>query len=189
MKDMTKKYPAKASGSLQKHSKQRKKPTTKQKQTDNIVHISSDTWQVTFDAIKDALCLIDTNGKILQCNKAMSKLLNKPMTEIIGRTCWELVHGTPKPFEGCPVVQMKKSLKRETLKLPVKDRWLEITADPVFDESGNLSGAVHILTDITKSKKIEETLRESEQRFKDIFDKATDGILIADKETKKFIMR
>jgi PAS domain S-box-containing protein len=188
MKDMTKKYPAKATGTRQKPSKQGKKPAPDQKLTDNIVHMPSDPWQVTFDALKDALCLIDTKEKILKCNKAMSEFLNKPMTEIIGKTCRELFHGISELFEECPVVKMQKFLKRETIELQVKDKWLEITADPIFDESGNLSGAVHILTDITESKKIQETLRESEQRFKEIFDKATDGIIIADNETKRFIL-
>ncbi len=39
--------------------------------------------------------------------------------------------------------------------------------------------------EITKHKKIEEGLKESEQRFKTIFDNAADGMLLADPQTKK----
>jgi PAS domain S-box-containing protein len=39
--------------------------------------------------------------------------------------------------------------------------------------------------EIARHKRIEEELRESEQRFKTIFDNAADGILLADPQTKK----
>jgi PAS domain-containing protein len=32
-------------------------------------------WQTIFDTINDAVCLLDMNGKILRCNKAMESLL------------------------------------------------------------------------------------------------------------------
>ncbi|MBW1834553.1 MAG: PAS domain-containing protein [Deltaproteobacteria bacterium] len=106
-------------------------------------------WQTTFDAINDAVCLLDMNGKILRCNKAMESLLQKSSKEIIGGTCWKLVHGTDKPIKGCPIVRMKKTLCRETLVLEVDDKWLNVTVDPVIDETGNLTSAVHIISDRT----------------------------------------
>jgi PAS domain S-box-containing protein len=43
-----------------------------------------------------------------------------------------------------------------------------------------------IITDITKRKRAEKSLRESEERFKAIFKGATDGILAAHLKTKRF---
>lgn len=43
-----------------------------------------------------------------------------------------------------------------------------------------------VIRDISERKMIEETLRDSEQKFKSIFDAASDGIILADRESKKF---
>jgi PAS domain S-box-containing protein len=42
--------------------------------------------------------------------------------------------------------------------------------------------------EITERRKTEQSRRESEERFKNVFNSANEGILIADTETKKFIM-
>lgn len=140
--------------------------------------IAVDQWQTTFDAIKDAISLIDVEGKILQCNKAMSDLLGKPFTEIVGRTCWELVHGTSEPVPGCPIVRMKETRQRETLKLPIGDKWFESTADLIFDKAGKLNGGVHIIVDITKRKRAQEALQESEEKYKTLTENSLTGIFI-----------
>ncbi|MCJ7693480.1 MAG: PAS domain S-box protein, partial [Sedimentisphaerales bacterium] len=45
-----------------------------------------------------------------------------------------------------------------------------------------------VVLDITKQKLAEEELKESEQRFRTIFDGAIDGLLLADTKTKKFFV-
>jgi len=122
-------------------------------------------WRTTFDAINDAVCLLDMNGRILRCNKAMESLLQKSSKEIIGGTCWKLVHGTDKPVKGCPIVRMKKTFCRETLVLEVDDKWLNVTVDPVIDETGNLTSAVHIISDITRRKQAEKALKHLNEKL------------------------
>ncbi len=139
-------------------------------------------WRTTFDAIGDAICLLDLEGRVLRCNEVMTNLLGKPFDKIIGRTCWELVHGASEPIEGCPIVRMRETRRRESLILPMGERWLEVTADPLLDEDGDLIGAVHIMTDITARKRAEEALRESEENFRSLAENAFDGILIASGE-------
>ena len=117
-------------------------------------------WQITFDAINDGVCLMDTEKRIRQCNKAMANCLNKPMAEIIGHTCCEFVHGTSEVIERCPFLRMRETHARETLIFPLADRWFSIAADPMLDEDGNLIGAVHIMSDITEYKRAEEALRK-----------------------------
>ena len=66
-------------------------------------------WEMTFDATKDSIMLIDSEFKIIQANRATSHFLDMPLEEIVGKTCWQVLHGTEAPPEKCP---FKKELKR-----------------------------------------------------------------------------
>lgn len=128
-------------------------------------------WRTTFDTINDSVCLLDADGKILRCNRATTRSLQKPYGDIVGQTCWELIHGTSAPIAECPFCQTYKTHCRETIELQWHDRWFTVTTDPVLDNQGELVGTVHIMTDITRRKQAEEALKTSyeelEQRVRE----------------------
>jgi len=136
---------------------------SERKQAEEALGDSVRQWHTTFDAMSDAVCILDPEGKILRCNKAMSELLGKPFTEILGQRCWELVHCTSQPIEGCPVLLMRNTRIRETLELPMGERWFEVVADPVFDKQDKIIEAVHIISDITPRKQAEEALQKAHE--------------------------
>jgi len=128
---------------------------TGRKQAEAALQAASRNWQTTFDAIGDALVLLDRESRIVQSNRAFLDFLGKPAAEVTGRHCWEVVHGTQAPIPECPVVRMRQSRRRETLELALGDRWFLVSVDPILDEAGVVAGAVHILADITARKQAE----------------------------------
>ncbi len=56
--------------------------------------------------------------------------------------------------------------------------WLEKTAHAFFDQSGNLVRMIGMVADVTERKKAEETLRESEEKFRSVFRDAGVGMII-----------
>ena len=120
----------------------------------------SQPWQSIFDALSEAVCLLDLEGRILNYNRALVELLKKPADQILGFSCCQLVHGNPEPIPGCPVSRMRRSLRRETLVLSLNGRTLHLSADPFFDESGRLIGAVHIISEIPEERKVEEGFKK-----------------------------
>jgi PAS domain S-box-containing protein len=149
--------------------------------------LASRKWQATFDAIRDAVCLLDLNGTILQCNKAMADFLRKPESEILGGTCWELMHGASGPIDSCPVTRMKVTLQREHRELQVNGKWISITVDPIMDETGKLTGAVHITSDVSERKAMEQGLRDSLDKFRSVAEQSLVGIYIIQDGVFKYV--
>jgi len=135
-------------------------------------------WETTFDAIQDSIMLLDGEFNVVQANAATSRLLGRPLDEIIGKMCYKLVHGRDEPREGCVLSKTASTKKRHKTELyiPEKDMWTVVSADPILDEQGNMTGTVHIIRDITDRKKTEEALRESEGSFRNIFENAVLGL-------------
>lgn len=116
-------------------------------------------WQSTFDSVTVAICLLDSESRIIRTNQAMEAMFPTQRGRMKGRYSWEVVHGSQKPIPEDPVRVMAQTLQRETLELPFGDRIIEVTVDPILGPDGTLSGAVHIIRDITLRKEAEEALR------------------------------
>ncbi len=158
---------------------------SERRQAEAELRAAAQKWQTTFDAIGAGVCLIGEDLKIIQCNQAMAKLVAKPLPEILGRTCWELLLGASEPSEECPCVRMLQSRRRETLTLPRGERWLYAVVDPILNEAGKVSGAVYIISDITDYKLAEAKIKNLYillQAIKDI----NEALLRAQSESELF---
>jgi len=162
------------------------------KNLENILREAKEEWESIFDALSDWICLIDTYRTIIRSNIAGERFLNLPMENILGRTCCMLIHGSDTPIKHCPLETMLKTKKRERMDVRLKDEsvWLEITVDPVIGDNGNITGAVHIVRDITPEKNVEKALRESEEKYRTLVDTAEEGVWVIDtKANTTFVNR
>jgi PAS domain S-box-containing protein len=71
------------------------------------------------------------------------------------------MHGSRTFFEKCPYQEMLRTGKRESFELPLGEHWYQVTADPLFGEAEEIVGAVHIVRDITETKKAREALGDT----------------------------
>jgi PAS domain S-box-containing protein len=136
-------------------------------------------WQSTFDAVHSAVWLLDAEQRVIRCNCATKRIFGKLPEQVLGRHCWEVVHGTSEPPTECPVLRMRKSLRREALELPMNNKWFEVVVDPILDDSGKCTGVVHIVSDISDRKHAEEALHSTNKQLQDALDhvKQLQGIL------------
>lgn len=136
-------------------------------------------WYATFDAINDPIALLNPERKIVRCNKATTKLVGKSFSDLIGREICELVHGSQVKPEDCLFLRMKESRKRESSIMSVADQWFNVSVDPIFDDAGNLTGAVHIMNDISEQKKAEDKLRTQQEQLLQADKMISLGILVS----------
>jgi PAS domain S-box-containing protein len=139
---------------------------TDRKRAERALHDAALNWQSTFDSTQDAICLFDADQRIVTCNRTMQELLGaKNADDLIGRHCFDAVHGTPGPFPDCPYLRMQTSHARETLELKRGARCYIVVADPILDEKHAVVGAVHSMRDITERRQSEKALLRANRKL------------------------
>lgn len=126
-------------------------------------------WQEIFNALTDAVTLLDRTGQILKCNQAMAHLVGLPITAILGKPCHELMHHLEGRIDGCPFLRMMETRSCQRTLMELNERWHEITVEPLWDSDGHIRGGVHRIRDIHDRVMAEEArkgLLASERRWR-----------------------
>ncbi|MFA5183864.1 MAG: PAS domain-containing protein, partial [Syntrophales bacterium] len=106
--------------------------------------LASEKWQATFDALTDIVCVLSINHEFLEINEAGVRALGLPKSEIIGRKCYELVHGRQSPIPVCPCREMFAGKKRAESEYEEHGRWYNLIAWPIIDARGDVGSFVHV---------------------------------------------
>ena len=151
---------------------------TARQKAEELLSRANREWERTFNSIPDLIMILDTQHRIVRANKTMFDALARTEQEIIGKTCYELVHGTDSPPSFCPHSKLLSDGKEhaEEVLEPRLGGTYDIRVSPVVDSTGNLVGSIHISRDITGRKQTEENLRKNESLLKTVLQTAPAGI-------------
>lgn len=122
-------------------------------------------WRTAFDSITDMISVTDKNFNILRVNRAFANAYKAQPQQLLGKKCYQLIHGIEQPCPNCPHKQTLETKKPVTTDFfePHLGVHLEVTAAPVFDEDGQIYATVHIAKDITERKRIEHDRKEHDR--------------------------
>jgi len=109
-----------------------------------------------------------------------NRLLIERFGDLKGKLCYEGYYGRKKPCEFCALRQAIESGRSKVHEVKTKDgRIHEFRFIPFTDASG-VTKVVEVTTDIAERKRVEEALRESEEKLQCMFESVTDGITVTD---------
>lgn len=131
---------------------------TDRKLAEEKVRRAADEWRSTFDSITDMISIHDKDFKIIRVNMAFARAFKLHPRQVIGKTCYELMHHSNKPCAFCPHQQTLDSKKPAIAEFfePCLGVFVEISTSPIVNEKGEVISTVHIVKDITQRKELEK---------------------------------
>lgn len=164
---------------------------TERKKMEEKLKESEERFKSMFEQSADAILLANPKTrKIIDCNKATKKLLGYSKEEILSMYADQLHPRdlAKETMEKGFKKQLTGEIKTIESEILTKDkRRIPVSISASLIKIGGKPYMQGIFRDITEQKKMEEKLKEGEEKYRAIFEGAGDGILAADIKTKKFV--
>ncbi|MFP4558978.1 MAG: PAS domain-containing protein [Archaeoglobaceae archaeon] len=137
--------------------------------------------QRIIDSIPDFVVFKDREQTYRLVNKAFCDFIGKDWQEIIGKTDFEIF-----PPEEAEMFQRDDSRLMDTGQTQVQDeevtgkggkQWLQVAKTPVYDHSGNVTGILCSVRDVTERKLMEELVKAAEQEKGAVLDSMNEIVM------------
>lgn len=157
---------------------------TQQKQAEEALRESERRFRQIVETAWEGIWTIDTNARTTFVNEKMAEMLRTTREEMLQDSVFDYIF----PED---VLRARRGLRRrrkgisEQLDFRFRrkdgtEMWAILAVSPIFDGDGRYIGALGMVTDVTERSEAEESLRQSEERFRLAVDSLPELLMIYD---------
>jgi PAS domain S-box-containing protein len=145
------------------------------------------------DLVENATDMIftqDLSGRLTNVNEAVTRFLGRDSTQLVGQSFASTFGVIPEANsstggqDGSAVEFRHQFLTRSAAG---EDRWLDLIISPIKDKLDETVGYRGLARDVTDRKKFEIALRDSEERYRLLFESTPQPIWVYNEETLRFL--
>ncbi|MCK4480789.1 MAG: PAS domain S-box protein, partial [Candidatus Lokiarchaeota archaeon] len=158
---------------------------TNRRLTEQRLKESEAKYHKLFETSPDGVILTDLKGNIIECNSAIEHITGYSPGEFIGKNFIKLdiyhENGLEKLLEGYRDLLEENQI--DAVEFPIKRKENQINWVQVKSTLINMKGQTYILAvihDVTTQKEAEETIKKSEEKFRDILETSSVGVIEID---------
>lgn len=131
---------------------------------------------VLLNATADALFLMDGEGRIIVANESACRLFEASPSTIEGGSLYRLLPAGIALQSRRNVRTALKNGKPVRVEVVIRGKYYDTTIYPVSASAETGARVAIFISDLTEQKQVEKTLRETEEKYRNIFQNATEGI-------------
>jgi len=167
---------------------------TERKRAEDVLCESEERSRTLIETSPDAILLADTNTNFIMVNQMAVRLYGyQNMGEMIGKTFLDHIPPEERPrlfehFKKTLQTGNSQTMEHTALKKDGSSFPAEVNASLLVDTQGRPKGTIAIVRDITERKRVEDVLRESEERSRSLIETSPDMIALIDFSGKIILM-
>ncbi len=145
---------------------------------------SEEKYKELYEKASDGMYMVDTQGYFLSVNNAALRILQCNYEDIVGShvSKWLTEEGlrlTALDFEEHFSGKTTKPKVREVIAKSGEHKWVEMHSRVIKDKD-EIIGIHGVVRDVTEKVRLEKELRESEEKYRDLFENAQDVMYVVD---------
>lgn len=149
-----------------------------------------------FNASVDGITIISTDYNIIKSNKVLDDLFGLESKDTAGKKCYKIFRGAECNLENCLLRRILNGEENITIEVERKNSQGEniicaLSANPMRNQKGEIIGIIECFKDITMQKKAYEEIKDKEERYRELFDNMSSGVVVYEpmNNGKGFIIR
>jgi PAS domain S-box-containing protein len=150
---------------------------------ENDLRASEERLRNLMETANEGIWTIDADDRTTFVNAKMASMLGRPSTEILGHSPFDYFLPTPEIRDRTTRARRERARGQYEATLVSANGShivVNLNSSPILDARGEYVGALAMISDITDQKRAEEKLRESEQRYRTLFERNLAGVFRAD---------
>jgi len=155
---------------------------TERKRVEEAVIESENRLKTVLESVQAGIVIIDPEvHRIVDVNSFAARMIGAPKESIIGAECHKFI--CPAERDKCPITDLDQTVDNsERVLLTAAGERREIIKTVTDIQLGERPHLLESFIDITERKQVEMALRESETKFRALFEKSVHGISVLDLE-------
>ena len=141
-------------------------------------------YRLVVDNIEDLIVRVDAQGRFEYVSPSYCRTFGRSESELVGRNYMPLVHPDDRAATAAAVESLWRPPHTCTIEQRAQTvrgwRWFQWSDQAALDAAGQVIGIVAVGRDVTERKEAEQALRESEQRFRSLFETMAEGVIYRD---------
>jgi len=159
---------------------------TEQKRMERKVREATKRFEKIAEMGEDGIIVFDEDSRIEFANQRASEILGIPKDQILGKEFFSLIGKRDEEFLEEMVVRGEGIGQKVCIEMLIQTpeggtKETEICIAPNRSEDGTITTYAY-LRDITERKRFEKELKESEEKYRNLFERVQHGLFISTKE-------